>query len=589
MGYLPIDHIFHSSTFLCLDDAASWVELQLMHDAESQPFVSIGLAFRSVGQPEILRVQYATDPGIIYLPSSIDTELWTHPEEGLRVVIDENAWNDLHREVVTENASPHAQVDQKLPEGLAAELMRLDLLQAHAADVDNEIKATQARIMKLWKADFEKCDGWKCYVKTAIAKAPHFAHLLATHWSHHNHIDMDFFRNQTHMNCSAEVQKVVSQHEQQVLATSVDNMDGSEDVAEDAHDEVADLSMDAEAASDVKANDDGPQRANHEHAPPPPSEPERPKWHHGPPGPGGRRPPWAKPGGRPPWANGDRPHGRPPWARPGGHSPWAPHENHTPGARPPSDRHGRPIRKIFDWATFTLTPQERFKIALAITLTALCGLSILLLACCLCLRRKIKWLRDPRRRAECAAICEERRTRRLYRKAAFKHRARTFFQRFRRPFASSDYEEKRAMLVHVDECEGDATLDGAVVRPEINRLRATHELVGEMMHPSSSSSSRPVAVAVVAELDTDRASLRSGNTLPPYSLPPPSYRAGLGSEFSVVDGFTGYTPSNTSATALTDGTPSESELDADLSTESSVVDCSPRLSFDSARTMTTGH
>jgi hypothetical protein len=484
------------------------------------------------------------------------------------------------------DSSSNAEHDPNLPEGLAAELMRLDLLQAHAADVDSEIKATQARIMKLWKADFDNCDGWKCYVKTAIAKAPHFAHLLATHWSHHNHIVMDFFRNQTHMNCSAEVQKVVSQHEQQVLATSID--DNPEDAAEQNHEEIADLPMEAEAATDVESHDDGPQRADKEDATHPSGDSERPRWRHGPPGASGRRPPWARPDGRPPWADGERPHGRPPWAHPGGRPPWASHENHTPGAPPPSARHGPSVRKIFNWATFSLTPQDRFKIALALTLTVLCGLSIALLACCLCLRRKIKWLRDPRRRVECAARCEERRTRRLYRKAAFKHRARTFFQRFRRPFASSDYEEKRAMLVHVDECEGAGGLDGAVVRPQINSLRATHQLVGEMVHPSLPSSSRPITVAVVAELDADRASLRSGETLPPYSLPPPSYRGGLGSEFSVVDGFTGYTPSNTSATALTDATPSESEGEADLATESSVVDCSPRLSFESARTMTTG-
>jgi len=57
-----------------------------------------------------------------------------------------------------------------------------------------------------------------------------------------------------------------------------------------------------------------------------------------------------------------------------------------------------------------------------------------------------------------------------------------------------------------------------------------------------------------------------------YSLPPPQYEEELEGDLQVVDGFR-YTPSSSSA---------------DLDTpDSSVVDCSPRMSSDTVRTVLT--
>ena len=187
------------------------------------------------------------------------------------------------------------------------------------------------------------------------------------------------------------------------------------------------------------------------------------------------------------------------------------------------------------------------------------------------------FLRDPRFKADCMARREERRTRALYRKAACKYRLRTLLQRFRRPFSSSDYEEKRELLTNQD---GESA---GILGPQLERLRTFHEfLFREVTRRAREDSARVEQSQTQtdqqppAELDAaaDRASIRS-ETLPAYSLPPPSYRNGLGSEFSVVTGFTGYTPSG-----------SEDTPD-DATTESSVVDCSPRLSFESTRTGTT--
>jgi len=60
-------------------------------------------------------------------------------------------------------------------------------------------------------------------------------------------------------------------------------------------------------------------------------------------------------------------------------------------------------------------------------------------------------------------------------------------------------------------------------------------------------------------------SSRASDTPPTYMAPPPRYEEEIEGEITVVDGFR-YTPSNT------DDTP-----------ESSIIDCSPRLSFETGR------
>jgi len=75
----------------------------------------------------------------------------------------------------------------------------------------------------------------------------------------------------------------------------------------------------------------------------------------------------------------------------------------------------------------------------------------------------------------------------------------------------------------------------------------------------------------VVELDAGSSSstISSGNVLPFYSLPPPRYEEEIEGEMTVVDGFR-YTPTST------DDTP-----------DSSVIDCSPRMSCDTGRTVVT--
>lgn len=106
---------------------------------------------------------------------------------------------------------------------------------------------------------------------------------------------------------------------------------------------------------------------------------------------------------------------------------------------------------------------------------------------------------------------------------------------------------------------------------DINTLRTAHELAEEMMHAEEGRArlyyqanlppSRPTPV----ELDTRNR--RDSSTS--YISAPPTYEEELEGDMTVVDGFS-YTPSGT------DETP-----------DSSVVDCSPRLSFETSTSVLT--
>ena len=104
--------------------------------------------------------------------------------------------------------------------------------------------------------------------------------------------------------------------------------------------------------------------------------------------------------------------------------------------------------------------------------------------------------------------------------------------------------------------------EGSAFGQEIGNLRAAQAFVGDLVRAEDGR-------AQAAELDAaERASITE--TLPAYSAPP-SYAVDMDGDISVVDGFTGYTSSGT------DRTP-----------ESSIIDCSPRMSFDTQRTFFTG-
>lgn len=113
-----------------------------------------------------------------------------------------------------------------------------------------------------------------------------------------------------------------------------------------------------------------------------------------------------------------------------------------------------------------------------------------------------------------------------------------------------------------------------VMQDEIRNLRTAHEIVGDMVraeegrallyHQANSPLSRRMMSPAELDAGLGSSSMAVQNT--DYFPPPPRYEEELDDGMTVVDGFR-YTPSN-----------------SDTTPDSSVVDCSPRLSIDTGRT-----
>lgn len=429
---------------------------------------------------------------------------------------------------------------------LRTEYEKLEILKHQLFALHHEVLRQEHEIFALINKDFKSCSGVKCYLQTALKKAPDFFELFKTHFRHR-----PINATEGAWDCPFTNKKA----------------DAPEDL----------LSVDTAVVEDVPelphSSEDEPFHFDNDRFPPPPPDSGLPPpgWHHehsGPPppphdghwGPGWRPGRHGPPSPRPPY-NNDR------------YKPWK--ENPNAPARHPHPHKGPPPFHMPHPA-----PRHRhFKLILA---TAGFVVAVVILA--LLLKALKVYLANPRVQADRAARREERRARREYKRAACQHRFRQCISRFRRRRSDSDaseYEEKEAMLQGSDDVDVAQHIMGA----DINSLRRAHEIVGRLMraeegrmhncpplqHPrqqeeSTASSSRSVR------------SLQTTTTLPPYAAPPPRYSQELSRDMEVVDGFR-FTPSPSSAT----GTSSARSFvldDADLYTESSVVDCQSRLSMD---------
>ncbi|EXJ54658.1 hypothetical protein A1O7_09999 [Cladophialophora yegresii CBS 114405] len=238
----------------------------------------------------------------------------------------------------------------------------------------------------------------------------------------------------------------------------------------------------------------------------------------------------------------------------------ATHASATPSA---TDHHGLPHTRPYD-EQIALQRKLGLAIILLVLLVIVSGVVI----------RAIIKFRDPRRRAERAARWEECRTRRLYRKAACKHKWRTFWKNLcTRKAGTEDYEEKRAALLEQD---GGLEDDDSGLEKEVRTMQHATDFVRDLVQAEEgrarnvrSIHSHPDGFEP-AVLGGGVGSSRSSDIAPSYKTdvtPPPRYEEELEGEMIVVDGFRyTYTPSNT------DDTP-----------ESSIVDCSPRLSLETGR------
>ena len=199
----------------------------------------------------------------------------------------------------------------------------------------------------------------------------------------------------------------------------------------------------------------------------------------------------------------------------------------------------------------------------SIHLLKLFGLGLITLSC-------VAWLllrcRDPRRRVDCAARREERRTKRMYRRAAQKQALQNWLRNFHlkvkavrfkygfAPQATLSWDEKRIRAIAQEAVLEDAMAD------DIRALRNAHRVV------SSITAAEEGRHDFVYEAEGSERR-RSVSTLPGYesegSLPPSYDDAG--------DSFGG--------TTVVDGY-QFSPVDAEFTSNSSVISTSPRISRD---------
>lgn len=169
----------------------------------------------------------------------------------------------------------------------------------------------------------------------------------------------------------------------------------------------------------------------------------------------------------------------------------------------------------------------------------------------------LRWT-DPRWRADRAARREERRNKRLYKRAARKHKINTWLWKFRLKFnlVSNEvlsWDEKRARVTGQEE-----VLEN-VMKNDIRALRNAHRVVSDM----TAAEEGRTGFDFDAEGSERR---RSVTTLPGYeseSSQPPSYEASRSFESTTLAGSSILTPA-----------------DIDSNPDSSVVSTSPRISRD---------
>ncbi|EXJ81704.1 hypothetical protein A1O1_07769 [Capronia coronata CBS 617.96] len=533
----------------CLKGEASMITVRFADAASHKNVKDVSgftTSFKQTGQPTVLRLQ---DKPVDQIISPSDCGDWLRPkDEGLSII-----------PIITE---PVSSIDGQLE----LEYVKLVHLKEEMDQLHDQMRENCDRVASLIKQEFRACSNLKCLWQTALGKAPTIKKLIALRFSHHKGRVAGCTNGEGQKACSA-----ADQDDRPAEADLPESGKPSEE-ADEVHGEVGPLPRPPE--QERPANDgidepppqDGPEEHHH-----PPFEGEHP----GPPFEGAPpHPPFDGEHGRPPF-EGDHPH--PPFGPPfrGNHPPFGPPHGppkgmpHRPpghhGPPPPFGPHGRPSGppRFGPFGHGGRRHNSEIRLALAvitlILLVVLSGLAFRLL-------HKSAWYRDPRRQADRAARKEERRTRKLYRKAAYKHKWATWWKRYQRHRSNDDYEEKREMIL-----EQEGGLED-VMRDEIRTLRNASDLVRDLVRVEEGRARRnaynphqtPYPISP-AELDAGVGCSNYTHLPPSYMVPPPRYEQELEGDLTVVDGFR-YTPSNTEETP-----------------ESSIIDCNSRLSLDTGR------
>ncbi|KIW93541.1 uncharacterized protein Z519_06146 [Cladophialophora bantiana CBS 173.52] len=502
----------------CLKGEASIISVRFEGIVGSDPFKDTSgftTSFKQKGKPAVLRLQ---DKPVAQVSESLCDE-WLLSE-------------DQRLSVTATVSDPIPSLDTTLQ----VEYSRLEELRGEMGTLHEQIASTEAKIMFLLKQEFKACSSVKCLWETAMSEVPAIAKLISSHFSHHRHRPGGCKDGDAQSPCSADDQDSFG------VDSSLQG-DAPEEglVADDVEEPVTVSQMPAEPSATSRSPPPATSPPQHDEPEPTPIPDEQ----------NNDRPHF-------PFTHGDHPpfqppHGPPPRFRPGHHGPppWFDPHSHPHGPPPNLEPFANEERRALEY-------RIGLAILLLVLLVILSGLVI----------RAIILFRDPRRRAERAARWEERRTKRLYRKAACKHKWRTWWKGFRfRSQGTNDYEEKREMIL---DREGILEEDDGLQK-EIRTLRNASDFVRDLVQAEEGRARSGYRGHCdrdgfePAELNAGTGSSSLSDIAPSYVTPPPRYEEELEGEIVVVEDFR-YTPSNT------DDTP-----------ESSIIDCSPRLSLETGR------
>lgn len=550
-------------TAACIADEAQILSLRIDSVGDNLFHTESGftISFKQEGQPEVLRL--VGQPVDISQPQDLGTQ-WTHPDPSQRLEL-------------TPLAHDSSQSD------LEDELIQIEALRSQRHDLQKLIGQKKHRVHQLLRDDFvelcsmiTKCDSIRCLFRTIANKLSDYARIVSVHCLHH------------HPKQTASSGDITKQVEGPSTSDESEApTDGSGSVP-----------------TTLEGNDDEPGVSHHDEIS------STPVIHH----------------------------------ENASHSPIPSHtrqvsptstpSNHANDLLPPTPSYN--TTSISSQSNYDLHPQYYLLIRilpLLLLVTIVGGFVFISL-----LYFKLLCASD-RCRARRSACREERRTRRAYRRAARQHSWRNWWNRYRRPSCNGDYEEKRTLLLeqegiledamqhHINHLVTEHESRSDIACAEEGRARFCHQnSTLQQQYPtygnaidfaatslassssssspssSSSSSSSPSAPSSSSSATTPSFRTFHSNPLPRLSsrasspsshsshshLPPPSYDQELGDDIDVVDGFT-YSPtfgagqniSYSHSHILIDGY-GEREGD-DTTPDSSVVDCSPRMSFDTGR------
>jgi hypothetical protein len=514
------------------------------------------ISFRQQDRLEVLRV--AAQPIDISSPDDL-AQQWTHPNRNRHFTL-------THASANTGDFC------------LDDEYLELQALKAQAHRLQALIKQKKHRIYELVRDDFrtfystiKKCDSLKCVFRTTMHKLPEYAHIISLHFRYQcplsqvtaaseENFSLEGIRKQGvgdvsygagHPIHEAKLPPSTGQHEE------LDSP--SADYGKTAPTAVHDDEYAAPWPTQSQTRDVFPTSTSHQ--------------------------------------TGNDPSSSSPT-----------HHNTTPSSFP-THHNTTPPASEFDDGRFP--PYFLLKLVVPPLFVLIIVTSIILLA----LRRFKLLCTSARCQASRSSSCEEHHTCRANRRAEFEHAWRDWWNRYRRPTCSNDYEEKRALIL-----EQEAVLETAM-QDEIRGLRVAQEIVGDLVRaeegrsrlyhqanmpplqhshymaaehqaaipfPPTSSSSSSSTITPTADSSLGRYRRSScTSTYSGSSMPPPQYEEELGSDIEVVDGFM-FSPTfgqghGHAHSTLEDGY----GYGDDTTPDSSVVDCSPRMSFDTGRTTLT--